>query len=92
MQLRNSLIHGDSQTFSAYSNVEDNKEDGGYDSGVNDFGDEMPHDMYMDDDLPLHQEQVRLPVLMCQEQNIMHVYCGSYLLKLVRLFVNLFPA
>lgn len=56
-KLRNSLIHGDSQTFSAYSNVEDNKEDGGYDSGVNDFGDEMPHDMYMDDDLPLHQEQ-----------------------------------
>ncbi|KAJ9699648.1 hypothetical protein PVL29_005491 [Vitis rotundifolia] len=56
-KLRNSLIHGDSQTFSAYSNVEDNKEDGGYDSGVNDFGDDMPHDMYMDDDSPLQQEQ-----------------------------------
>lgn len=67
MQLRNSLIYGGSQTFRAYSNVEDNEEDDGYDSGVNDFGD----DMYMDEDVPIHQEQQQVmqqPVLMYQQQ------------------------
>lgn len=69
MQLRNSLVQGGSQTFGASINVENHNEADGYDSGANDFGDDIPHDMYMDEDLPFHQEQVRQLVLTYQQQN-----------------------
>ena len=91
MQLRNSLIHLGSETFSAYSNVEDNKEDE-YDSGVNDFGDDIPHDMYMDEDVPLHQEQVQQPVLMYQLQNSYETLFFFLLLEIGFIFCYPFPA
>lgn len=62
MQLRQLLNNGGNETVDAFLNPEDCNEDNGYDNGMPDFGqpdDDMPENMYMDEDVPIHNERVR---------------------------------
>lgn len=62
MQLRQSLTTGGHQTFDAFHNPEDDVEDCAYDNGNPDFGEpdcDLPENIYMDEDVPLHNEKVR---------------------------------
>lgn len=62
MQLRQSLIDGGHETFNAFRNPGDDNEEYAYDNGIPDFGDpdfDLPESVYMDEDVPLHNEKVR---------------------------------
>ena len=51
--------------FDAFGNPNDYKEDNGYDSGDADFGQpdvDMPENMCMDEDAPLHHDKVCRPI------------------------------
>lgn len=62
LQLRQSLTNGGHETFNAFNNAEDDTEDCAYDSGNPHFGEpdsDFPENIYMDEDVPLHNEKVR---------------------------------
>ena len=62
MQLRQSLIDGEHKTFNAFCNPEEDNEEYAYDNGIPDFGEpdfDLPESMYMDEDVPLHNDKVR---------------------------------
>lgn len=66
MQLRQSLVDGECQTFDGFGNPDVENEDNGYDDDMPDFvqpdGD-MPENMYMNEDV-LHFEKVSSGLIM----------------------------
>ena len=61
MQLRQSLINGENQTFDAFFNSEDVNEENENHTEFPDFGqhdDDMPDNLFMDEDVPFHNEKV----------------------------------
>lgn len=63
LQLRQSLTGNEHETIDPFLNHEDGNEDNGNDTGMPNFeqpDDDMPENIYMDEDVPLHKKMVRL--------------------------------
>jgi hypothetical protein len=86
MQLRQSLTDGEHKTFNAFCNPEEDNEEYAYDNGIPDF--DLPESMYMDEDVPLHNDKVRQTSNMI----VFHISKINRGILFDCLFLDLYPA